>query len=159
MVMLVEMLNTAGLDWQDIDAIGVGTGPGNFTGIRISVAAARGLAMALTIPAIGVTGFEAVAGQNSPGWVALAAPRDQVFLQNLDAGTGECAAQLVPVAQLDQMDTPVLRDHDVTPEQQIETIARLALQRRGAPLGRPAPFYVRAPDAAPPRDAPPVILP
>ena len=41
-------------------AIGVGVGPGNFTGIRIAVAAARGLALALDIPAIGVTGFEAI---------------------------------------------------------------------------------------------------
>ncbi|MBU0861463.1 MAG: tRNA (adenosine(37)-N6)-threonylcarbamoyltransferase complex dimerization subunit type 1 TsaB, partial [Alphaproteobacteria bacterium] len=37
MPMLEEMLAKEGLVWADIDVIGVGTGPGNFTGIRMSV--------------------------------------------------------------------------------------------------------------------------
>ena len=53
MPMLEEVLAAQGLTWADLDAIGVGTGPGNFTGIRISVAAARGLALGLGIPAVG----------------------------------------------------------------------------------------------------------
>ncbi|HGG06280.1 MAG TPA: tRNA (adenosine(37)-N6)-threonylcarbamoyltransferase complex dimerization subunit type 1 TsaB [Aliiroseovarius sp.] len=159
MVMLADMLNAAGLGWRDVDVIGVGTGPGNFTGIRISVAAARGLAMSLNIAAIGVTGFEAVAGQTRPCWVALSAPRDQAYLQHLTDDTGGSAAQLVPATQLDQLDAPVIRDDDVTPERQIETIAALAMQRRHQTASRPAPFYVRAADAAPPRDPAPVILP
>ena len=48
--MLEEMLAEAGLGWRDLDALGVCTGPGNFTGIRISVSAARGLALALDVP-------------------------------------------------------------------------------------------------------------
>ena len=59
--MLEEMLAEAGVGWRDLDGIGVVTGPGNFTGVRLAVAAARGLALALGIPAVGVTVFEALA--------------------------------------------------------------------------------------------------
>lgn len=59
--LLEEMLARVGVHWHDLSAIGVGTGPGNFTGIRIAVSAARGIALGLGIPAIGVTGFEALA--------------------------------------------------------------------------------------------------
>jgi len=61
MPMLEEMLAQAGHAWRDLAAIGVGTGPGNFTGIRIAVSAARGLSLALGVPAIGVSGFEILA--------------------------------------------------------------------------------------------------
>jgi tRNA threonylcarbamoyl adenosine modification protein YeaZ len=72
MPLLEEMLAEAGVGWSDLDRIGVGVGPGNFTGIRISVSAARGLALGLDIPAVGVSGFdiiEARAGgeQQGPG--------------------------------------------------------------------------------------------
>ncbi|WP_444870364.1 tRNA (adenosine(37)-N6)-threonylcarbamoyltransferase complex dimerization subunit type 1 TsaB [Rhodobacter capsulatus] len=65
MPLLEELLAEAGLGWHDLDALGVGTGPGNFTGVRISVAAARGLALGLGIPAVGVSVFEALA-QDAP---------------------------------------------------------------------------------------------
>ena len=54
MPMLEEMLTEADHAWRDLDTIGVCTGPGNFTGCRIGVAAARGLAFGLGVPAIGV---------------------------------------------------------------------------------------------------------
>ena len=41
--LLAELLAEAGVDWRDLSVVGVGTGPGNFTGIRIAVAAARGM--------------------------------------------------------------------------------------------------------------------
>ncbi len=55
MPMLEEVLASQNADWKDLQRIGVGIGPGNFTGIRISVSAARGLSMSLGIPAIGVS--------------------------------------------------------------------------------------------------------
>jgi len=58
-VMAAEVMAGGGVVWEELDAIGVGVGPGNFTGIRISVSFARGLGLALGVPAIGVTGFEA----------------------------------------------------------------------------------------------------
>ncbi|MEF9603437.1 tRNA (adenosine(37)-N6)-threonylcarbamoyltransferase complex dimerization subunit type 1 TsaB, partial [Paracoccus sp. PXZ] len=59
--LLEELLAEAGVAWRDLSAIGCGIGPGNFTGIRISVAAARGLALSLGIPAVGVSVTEAAA--------------------------------------------------------------------------------------------------
>jgi len=59
--LLEETMAQAGLSWSDLDALGVGIGPGNFTGVRISVAAARGLALSLGIPAVGVSATEAAA--------------------------------------------------------------------------------------------------
>ena len=53
-----SLLKSTDTSWTDLDGIAVGTGPGNFTGIRISVSAARGLALSLKVPVIGVSNFE-----------------------------------------------------------------------------------------------------
>lgn len=54
-----EALGEAGVTLADLTRIAIVTGPGSFTGIRIGVAFARGLALALNIPAIGLTSLEA----------------------------------------------------------------------------------------------------
>lgn len=59
--MIGDALAAAGAGWADIARIAVCTGPGSFTGIRVGVAAARGLALARGVPAIGITRFEALA--------------------------------------------------------------------------------------------------
>ncbi|MDC3322810.1 tRNA (adenosine(37)-N6)-threonylcarbamoyltransferase complex dimerization subunit type 1 TsaB, partial [Amylibacter sp.] len=56
-----EVLNLAGISWQNLDAIGVCVGPGNFTGVRVGVSAARGLSLSLKKPAIGISRLEAMA--------------------------------------------------------------------------------------------------
>lgn len=158
MVMLEEMLAQADLAWADIGVLGVGTGPGNFTGIRISVAAARGLSMALDIPAIGVSSFEIAEGiLPYPYWVSVDAPREQKYLQRFDKTTG--APFLAPAEALADLDASVINASGLRPQKRIENIARIALKRKDQAPQRPAPLYVRAPDAAPPRDSAPVILP
>ncbi|OYX43653.1 MAG: tRNA (adenosine(37)-N6)-threonylcarbamoyltransferase complex dimerization subunit type 1 TsaB [Rhodobacterales bacterium 32-67-9] len=159
MPLLEELLAGAGKGWGDLDAIGVGTGPGNFTGIRISVAAARGLALALDIPAVGVTGFEARAcGEGgTPVWVAIEAPRAMVYLQRL--GDGAAAPELRPAAEIDRLDAPALWLSDLSGAELATRIARVARTCLGEALPRPAPLYLRPADAAPMREAPPVILP
>ena len=49
-----ELLREAGLKPVDLDLLAVGVGPGSFTGVRIGLAAARGLALALDLPVAGV---------------------------------------------------------------------------------------------------------
>ena len=61
MPMVEAMLKNADLTTADIDAVAVAAGPGSFTGIRIGVAAAKGLAFALDKPVMGVSTLEAMA--------------------------------------------------------------------------------------------------
>lgn len=153
MPLLEVHLQAQGLAWTDLDAIGVGTGPGNFTGIRIAVSAARGLALGLGIPAVGVTHLEAAAfDQPDPVTVRLPAPRGQVYLQRFGA---EPSVPLILAADDPQaLPAPAAPD----PEVLLTQIARITAKRWHQPHPRPSPCYVRAADAAPPKDPAPAIL-
>lgn len=61
MPMIAETLDEAGMRYPDISCFAVTVGPGSFTGIRTAIATARGFALALSRPLIGVTTLEAVA--------------------------------------------------------------------------------------------------
>ncbi len=56
-----ELFQSASLEFKDLDALVVGVGPGSFTGLRIGLAAAKGMAVALNIPIVGVDSFEQAA--------------------------------------------------------------------------------------------------
>lgn len=56
-----ELLEEARLDWSDVEAIAVGIGPGAFTGLRIGLATARGLAQSLGVQLTGVSSLQAIA--------------------------------------------------------------------------------------------------
>ncbi len=143
MPMLEEVLAAAGLDWKDLAAIGVGTGPGNFTGIRIGVSAARGLALALGIPAIGVTSTDALLlGAPDGAVAAIPAPRGAAYL----ARSGEA-----PILSPDGAPHGAVRPRPGA--NPAVAIARIAAGRPPGPP--PAPTYARAPDAAPARPVPP----
>lgn len=170
--LLEELLAHAGVGWRDLAALGVGIGPGNFTGVRISVAAARGLALSLGVPAVGVSTLEAMAhGMNGPAIASLDARRDQIYLQLFD-GT----ASLPVLCDLDHLPPLPARANPVCigfcaddiaaraggrvaepPFPLAVAIARIAAQRRHGPICRPAPLYLRAADAAPAADPSPLL--
>ena len=160
LVLCEELLAEAGAAYADLDALGVGVGPGNFTGIRIAVSAARGLALGLGIPAVGVDAFEALReGHDGPCACAVDARRDQVFLQGFDNPTLSEPA-LFDATALPAFDGPLIGAHGEPPAMPVaEAIARIAARRYQAQPPRPAPLYLRPADAAPARDAAPVLLP
>ncbi len=167
--LLEELLSEAGLAWADLAGLVVGTGPGNFTGVRIAVSAARGLALGLNIPAIGVTRLEALAyGLPRPITVAEDARRGEAYVQRFSAEGAE-AAQIYslpegvsgpPLGLVGPLTGSAAGPDALPPALPlVEAMARIALPRLHTPQPRPAPFYLRGADAAPPSDPPPVILP
>lgn len=95
MAVIDDALSAAETGFADLQRIAVSVGPGSFTGIRVGVAAARGLALALDIPSVGVTTLDALAAEARtahPGREVLAvidARRDQFYLARYDA-RGAC---------------------------------------------------------------------
>jgi len=159
MTLLEEVLGAAGIGWRDLDAVAVGVGPGNFTGIRIAVSAARGLALGLGKPAVGVSTLEAQAeGVARPCLSLHDARRGMTFAQVLGPDGAQAPVIVLDAASI-RPDLP--RAPMIEPSALPPAMARIAAARLGAgePIARPAPLYIRSADAAPPRDPAPVILP
>jgi tRNA threonylcarbamoyladenosine biosynthesis protein TsaB len=101
MPMIGELLGNAGVGYPDIGLIAVTTGPGSFTGVRIGISAARGLALALGIAARGISVLDVLCRQargDGGGTVAAA----------LDAGHGDVFVQVIS-GQPEQVVVPAAR--------------------------------------------------
>ncbi|MCY0093088.1 tRNA (adenosine(37)-N6)-threonylcarbamoyltransferase complex dimerization subunit type 1 TsaB [Hoeflea ulvae] len=171
---LQSVLDEAGVALPDLGRIGVSIGPGSFAGIRVGVAFARGLALALDVPVVGVGSLEAIAipaAQQSgkPVLAVLDAGRDCVWalLVGADGCPSAPAAELTPAAAvalalearcaLSGSGAPLLAALDAALEPhvltdlvapRIEDVARLAA--RLDPQANPAePRYLREADAKP----------
>ena len=84
--MATELLAEAGIAWSALERIAVGVGPGRFTGLRVGIATARGLAQSLSLELVGVSSLRALA------LTASGSEQDGGVLAVIDARRGEAFA-------------------------------------------------------------------
>jgi tRNA threonylcarbamoyladenosine biosynthesis protein TsaB len=175
MPMVARVLERAGLAATAIDVVAATVGPGSFTGVRIGLAAARGLALAVGASTVAVTSLEAIAHATGPGGtpllVALDSKRGDLYAQWFagDGGALGVPAVLADRAALDAASDAAFRlAGDVTERllgaaidaglqpmalaaQQVpdaRAVAAIARVRLGAEGPSPlAPLYLRPPEA------------
>lgn len=176
MAVVQEALKAAALDYAGLGALAVSVGPGSFTGVRVGVSAARGFAIALKIPAIGVTTLETLAEEARevfPGRAVLAVIGNRpeaLYVQAFAVDGAPAGAPALAPAEAIAAEAvkaqPVLAGSgaklvaevagadawfDLTAEKataDIATYARVAA-RRGPGGEKPKPLYLREPDAKP----------
>jgi tRNA threonylcarbamoyladenosine biosynthesis protein TsaB len=177
MPLVKRVMERAGLAFADLDRIAVTTGPGSFTGLRVGIAAARGLGLAAAKPVVGLTTLAAYAApfiaadDTLPVVVAIDARHDRVYLQVFGPGGRTIVApRLAPLREALRAAasgaprlTGTAADSLAAAWPSAERPPS-AVEQRGAPdidwvarLGAaasetgsaPKPLYLRAPDAQP----------
>lgn len=180
MPMIAAVLEEAEMPVDAFDVIAVTVGPGAFTGLRIGLAAARGLSLASGVPVVGITSFAAIAAQAAPAStgrklvVALDSKRREFYLQAFtgEAPLGEGALVAPEDVPAWLPAAPLLLAGDAAPalarliagEREAlladgpglvdaADVARLAAARwrPGMRPPPPRPLYLRAPDTTTPR--------
>ena len=181
--MAAAALKEAQLKVAEFDRIGVVVGPGGFTGVRIALSFARGLAIGTDVDVVGVTSLAALALKVEAPLVApvIDARRGQLYA-GLYEQSGKC--MLEPFVAEPKQVLEVLADRiggkplslvgsgaallPTTPEDwrlssastQIEGVAVARLAAAAAsPRHRPRPLYLRPPDAKPPKPGPITMQP
>lgn len=166
MAVIDAALDQAGLPLQAVERIAVTVGPGSFTGIRVGVAAARGLALSLGVEAAGVSTLAVLAAAGSEAHPGLP------ILVAIDARRGEIYAQLFAANGLPETQ-PMLLSHAeaealARDSKAVVTGSARALLQEGGEGGpdrfpplfiarlamgedalAPSPLYLRGPDAKP----------
>ena len=152
------LLRQSGTHTGDVEALAVGIGPGSFTGVRIGLSTARGLALALGIPAAGVSTLDALAA-GAPGAVPVVdARRREVFvLQDRPRVLAPAELELTPGTLcvgsgavryrsiLEAMGAEIPLDSDERHLPRARFHARLA--QDFGPAETVEPLYLRIPDA------------
>ncbi|WP_159587731.1 tRNA (adenosine(37)-N6)-threonylcarbamoyltransferase complex dimerization subunit type 1 TsaB [Chelativorans xinjiangense] len=173
MTIVGQALEHAGIPYEALGTVAVSVGPGSFTGVRVGVAAARGLALALKVPAIGVTTLEALAAEaresfpHRPVLAVIGNRPESLATARFDASgaciEGPTLATIETVTATARAGRPVLAGDaagliaeaaggtlDMGPQRATADIlfyARIAARR--PPGDKPKPLYLRAPDARP----------
>ncbi len=75
-----KFITECGAKWSDISAIGIVVGPGSFTGIRLGIAYAKGLAIGLNIPVVGISLFDLYMAATPDAFVAIDSGRGDFFV-------------------------------------------------------------------------------
>ena len=159
-----QAMADSGMAFKALERIAVTVGPGSFTGLRVGLAFAKSLGLAMGIPCVGVRTMQALAaGQPGRLAVALDARREQVYLQLFEDGDARSQAMALSFAEASDRvrafaeagptrligsGAPLLEAGLQASPAQVDPVmvARLAA-REGEPLAPPHPFYLRAPDA------------
>lgn len=118
--MIEQVLQTAAVTYKDLASVAVTRGPGAFTGLRIGLATAKGLSLALDIPAVGVETFEALmethktagAGQG-PVAILIETKRTDYYARFYDAAgnpvtQGACLSLTEILKEIEKIETPEL---------------------------------------------------
>ena len=150
------LLEAARLVPADLSAIVVGTGPGSFTGTRIGLSVARGLALSLDLPVAGVSTVAALAAADERAFPVVDAGRGEVFVLGPRAVRPE---DLVPPSggicigsgARRYRELLTARGYEVPPDDSGLHVPRASLHASIAssfgPADAVAPVYVRDPDA------------
>jgi len=177
MPLIARVLDRAQLAFAALDRVAVTTGPGSFTGLRVGIAAARGIALAAGKPAIGLSTLAAFAApfiaadDTLPVVVAIDARHDHVYLQVFGPGGRTVVApRVAPLREALRVSATGAPRITGTAANKLAALwpagerAPTALEQRSAPnidwvarLGAaatdtgtpPKPLYLRAPDAHP----------
>ncbi len=152
--MCEELLAEAGLKRRDLDAIAVGCGPGAFTGVRLAISVAQGIALALDIPVVAVSSLAALAMQAPDNGAAILAVID-ARMGEVYAGTFRRSADglVEPIGVESVGDANVLQLPDVAAWNVVGSGWAtyrdvLAARLPGAPLWSDGESYPQATDVA-----------